>query len=69
MNSTISIDLGLSDIKIEKVTTDKKGLYHINASCTLTKGTCHKCGKEITKFHGLDREMELRHLPIFCKEC
>lgn len=69
MNSTISIDLGLSDIKIEEVKTDEKGIYHINASCTLTKGKCHKCSKEIRKFHGLDREMEIRHLPIFGKEC
>ena len=69
MNSTISIDLGLSDIKVEEVKIDKKGVYRINASCTLTKGKCHKCGEEITKFHGLDREMEIRHLPIFGKEC
>ena len=69
MNSTISIDLGLSDIKIKEVKIDKKGIYRINVSCTLTKGTCHKCGKEISKFHGLDREMEIRHLPIFGKEC
>ena len=69
MNSTISLDLGLSDIKIETVKIDKKGIYRINASSTLTKGICHKCDKEITKFHGLDREMEIRHLPIFGQEC
>jgi len=69
MNSKISLDLGLSDIKVEEVKIDKKGVYHIHVSSTLTKGVCHKCGKEITKFHGLDREMEIRHLPILGKEC
>jgi len=69
MNSTISIDLGLSDIKINEVTTDKRGNYHINIESTLTSGTCHVCGEEISKFHAYDREMEIRHLPILGKKC
>lgn len=69
MNSRISIDLGLSDIEIKEVTTDKEGDYHINICSTLTSGACHVCGKEISKFHAYDREIEIRHLPILGKEC
>jgi len=69
MNSTISIDLGLSDIEIKEVKTDKYGNYHINICSTLTSGKCHVCGEETTKFHAYDREIEIRHLPILGKEC
>ena len=69
MNSEISIDLGLSDIEIKEVKRDKRGSYHIDICSTLTKGKCHKCKEEITKFHAYDREMEIRHLPILGKEC
>lgn len=69
MNNTISIDLGLDDIEIKEIKTDKKGNYHIHICSTLTKSTCHKCGREIDKFHAYDREMEIRHLPILGKEC
>ena len=69
MNSKISIDLGLSDIEIKEVKTDKYGNYHINICSTLTSGKCHVCGKETTKFHAYDREIEIRHLPILGKEC
>ena len=69
MNNTISIDLGLADIEIIKVDTDKKGNYHITVRSTKKIGTCHKCGCEIDKFHGYDRETVIRHLPILRKEC
>jgi len=69
MNSTISIDLGLSDIEIKEVKTDKYGNYHINICSTLIGGKCHVCGEEITKFHAYDREIEIRHLPILGKKC
>lgn len=69
MNNTINIDLGLSDIEIKEMRRDKKGNYHIDICSTLTKGECHKCGREISKLHSYDREIEIRHLPIFGKEC
>lgn len=69
MNNSISIDLGLSDIEIKEVTTDKKGHYHIKVESTLEEGRCHQCEREISKFHAYDREIEIRHLPILGKEC
>jgi transposase len=69
MNNTISIDLGLSDIEIIECNIDEQGKYHIKIRSTKTTGTCHKCGCEIDKFHDLDREMKIRHLPILGKAC
>lgn len=69
MNNTIALDLGLSNIEILKFNIDEKGEYHITLQSTKRTGTCHKCGCEIDKFHGLDREMEIRHLPILGKAC
>jgi transposase len=69
MNNKIAINLELSDIEIIEVNIDEKGNYHINIRSTKTTGTCHKCNCEIDKLHSYDREMEIRHLPIFEKEC
>ena len=66
---TIALELGLSNIEITKFNIDKKDNYHINIQSTKEIGICHKCGCEINKFHSLDREMEIRHLPILGKEC
>jgi len=69
MNNRISIDLGLEDVEIRECNIDKKGVYHIKIQSTKTTGTCRECGCEIDKFHALDREMKIRHLPILGKEC
>ncbi|HYQ91924.1 MAG TPA: ISL3 family transposase, partial [Candidatus Competibacteraceae bacterium] len=29
---------------------------------------CHRCGREIDRFHGSDRALRLRHLPVFGRE-
>lgn len=69
MNNTISIDLGLPDVKIKEFNTDSKGNYHIKICSTKTTGICRCCGKKTDKFHAEDREMKIRHLPILGKEC
>ena len=69
MNNTISIDLGLSDIKIKEFNTDAKGNHHIKIISTKTTAICHCCGKEIDMFHSEDREIKIRHLPILGNEC
>jgi len=60
----LSIDLGLSSIKIKKVEIDSHGDYHIYASCTARSTICHKCGARITKSHGQCGESIIEHLPI-----
>ena len=60
----ISIFLDIPDITVLGVERTKEGDYHITVTST-NKGThCRKCGRLIEKFHGYDKEIVLRHLPI-----
>ena len=64
----ISIFLDIPEIAVLGVERTKQGGYHITVSST-NKGThCRKCGKFIEKFHGYDKEIVLRHLPILDNE-
>jgi transposase len=64
----ISIFLDIPEITVLGVERTKRGDYHISVSST-NKGThCRKCGKFIEKFHGYDKEIVLRHLPILDNE-
>ena len=60
----LASDLGLSSVKIKRVTIDSLGDYHIHVSCTANSTSCHKCGKRITKSHGQCDETAVEHLPI-----
>jgi transposase len=42
----------------------KNGDYYISVQSTQKGTVCRKCGKFIDKFHGYDKEIVLRHLPI-----
>ena len=64
----ISIFLDIPDITVLGVERTKEGDYHIKVTST-NKGThCRKCGRLIEKFHGYDKEIVLRHLPILDNE-
>ena len=65
---TFEIPLGLADVKIEKVEINQKGNFIITVRSTIEETTCHKCGRTITKFHGHDKAITLRHLSILGKE-
>ena len=43
--------LGLSDIQIDNVRTDKNGNIHVKVSSTKKEVTCHNCGR-VTSPHG-----------------
>jgi transposase len=66
--TTFPIEIDLPDVEIECVQLTREGSYEIRVSSTLAGSSCHKCGQPITKPHGHDRELRLRHLPIFGKE-
>ena len=60
----ISVFLDIPEITVIGMERTKQGNYNIFVTST-TKGThCRKCGKFIDKFHGYDKEIVLRHLPI-----
>ena len=60
----ISVFLDIPEITVLGMERTKQGDYHISVTST-TRGTpCRKCGRVIEKFHGYDKEIVLRHLPI-----
>ena len=66
--TTFPIEIDLPGVEIERVQINREGSYEIRVSSTLAGCTCHQCGQPITKPHGHDREIRLRHLPILGKE-
>ena len=66
--TTFPIEIDLPGVEIERVQLTREGSYEIRVSSTLPGCSCHECGQVITKPHGHDRELRLRHLPIFGKE-
>ena len=63
-NTTFPIEIDIPNVDIESVTINKNGEYEIRVRSTQEGCQCHQCGKTITKYHGRDREIRLRHLPI-----
>lgn len=62
--TTMKIDLGLSDITIQSMSIDDNGEYHVMASCTSTHAICTKCKQRISRRHGSCNESIVEHLPI-----
>ena len=68
MTTSFLIDLDLPHVEIDSVKIDQDGNYSIRVHSILIGGHCHQCGQPITKFHGYDREIKIKHLPIFGRE-
>ena len=64
MKNTLEIPLDLPDVKLEKAELNETGDFLITVSSTRVGTRCHRCGREITKPYGHDRQISLRHLPI-----
>ncbi|NOY72104.1 MAG: hypothetical protein GXP14_06965 [Gammaproteobacteria bacterium] len=62
--SIFSLPLDIPDIEIINVEHDQHQ-FIITVKSTLTQTQCRKCGKVMTKRHGEDKPIVLRHLPIF----
>ncbi len=43
---------------------NKEGGVIITVRSTVKGTRCHKCGRKITKLHGYDKKITLRHLTI-----
>lgn len=64
MSAMISIPLDLPDVRVLDVKLTEVGEYIITVESTQEHTRCRKCGRRITKFHGHDDWIKLRHLPI-----
>ena len=62
--TNFEIPLDTQGVKIEKVKINTKGDIIIYVKSTVKATICRKCGKKISKIHGYDKEITLRHLSI-----
>lgn len=61
---TISIPLDLPDVRVLGTQVLSPQLLLIEVESTLSSTTCRRCGRTIRDFHGFDKPIQLRHLPI-----
>lgn len=64
----ISVLLGIPDVKVLRVNLNKRGDVIITVESTQVGTHCQRCGHKITKLHGHDRWIELRHLPVLGRQ-
>lgn len=65
MDNLIQIPLNLPDVRVLEVKKIEEEDWLIRVESTLKGTSCRKCGREISRFHGFDKAIRLRHLPIF----
>ena len=65
MDNSIQIPLDLPDVRVLEMLKMKEGTWLIRVESTLKSTLCRKCGRELTHFHGWDKAIRLRHLPVF----
>ncbi|HZV83199.1 MAG TPA: ISL3 family transposase [Geobacteraceae bacterium] len=65
MPITVSLPLDLPDVRVVASQMLKDATWLIEVESTLRTAQCHRCGREIDRFHGFDRPIRLRHLPVF----
>ena len=64
MAANIEIPLDIQDVKVVEVEITKRGEIIITVESTVDGTHCHVCGRKLTKRHGHDRAITLRHLSI-----
>jgi transposase len=61
----ITIPLDIPDVRVLQTTMGERGEIIITIESTKVGTRCRKCGKGITKVHGRDEWITIRHLPVF----
>jgi len=61
----ITIPLGIADVRVLQTTLNEGGEIVITLESLKAGTRCRKCGKWITKLHGRDEWVTIRHLPAF----
>ncbi|HLF27707.1 MAG TPA: ISL3 family transposase [Anaerolineae bacterium] len=60
----ISIPLDIPDVRVLQTHITEQDEFIITVESTVSSARCHRCGREIHKFHGYDDWVTVRHLPI-----
>lgn len=61
----ITIPLDIPDVRVLQTSLNERGEIIITIESTKVGTPCRKCGKWITKLHGRDEWVTIRHLPAF----
>ena len=61
----ITIPLDIPDVRVLETSTGERGEILITIESTKAGTRCRKCGKWITKLHGRDEWVVIKHLPAF----
>jgi len=61
----ITIPLDIPDVQVLQTSIGERGAIIITIESTKVGTRCRQCGKWITKLHGRDEWVSLRHLPAF----
>lgn len=61
----VTIPLGIPDVRVLQTALGERGELIITIESTKEGTSCRKCGKWITKLHGRDEWVTIRHLPVF----
>jgi len=61
----ITIPLDIPDVRVLQTSLSERGEIIITIESTKAGTQCRKCGKWITKLHGRDEWITIRHLPAF----
>ena len=64
-NAQVTIPLGIPDVRVLETSMNERGEIIITIESTQDGTRCRKCGKWITKLHGQDAWVTIRHLPVF----
>lgn len=65
MPITLVLPLDWPDVRVVASRVLEDATLLIEVESTLRMSQCHRCGREIDRFHGFDRPILLRHLPVF----
>ena len=68
MPITLTLPLDIPDVRVLSSRILEDATLLIEVESTLTNVRCTRCGREIDRFHGSDRPIRLRHLPVFGRE-
>ena len=68
MSITLTVPLDLPDVRVLANRMLEDGTVLIEVESTLQSTPCHRCGRIIDRFHGFDRPIRLRHLPVFGRQ-
>src|SRR5512135_954036 len=64
MPTLIQLPLDLPEVEVLSTEFRSDGALLIQVESTRQGACCSRCGREIYHFHGYDRPIQLRHLPI-----